>query len=715
MTDNPFLAHIAEDGRTQTVFSHLAETSALAKEFARPFGGEGQAELAGLVHDIGKYTQAFQRRLRGAQIRVDHATAGAVECWRVRQPFAAFAVAGHHGGLPDGGSQTDGPDQATLLGRIKRGARGMLEPYESWKRELTLPQAEVPGFLTGRSGLELMFFTRMLYSCLVDADFLNTETFMEGQSRAVNQTSVEYLWGKLQDYISGWFPPKGALNRQRCNILERCILEGETQRPGLFSLTVPTGGGKTVASLAFALAHAKKHGLRRVIYVIPYTSIIEQTAETFREILGAEQVLEHHSNVLYDLEGEANPHTVRLAKATENWDMPVVVTTAVQFFESLYACRSSQCRKLHNIAGSVVIFDEAQMLPVPYLRPCVWAIAQLVEHYRISAVLCTATQPALAPIFREFLPEFSIRELCPPATFRPDVFRRVSFQQAGRMTWDELAAQLNAHSQVLCIVNTRKAAQAVYGRLDKTGSFHLSTLMCPGHRKEQLREIRRRLKEGLPCRVVSTSLIEAGVDVDFPAVYRELAGLDSLLQAAGRCNREGKRPAEESVVRIFEGEEKAPPLFSAAIGAGKSVMARHEDIASHTAIHDYFSELLDLKGKEAQDEKNILPLIRSGFFPFRTVAERFHLIDTPTRTVYVPWGEGAGLIEQLRAGGGGRNLFRRLGQYGVSVYEQHFAALEAAGDLEVLENGAAILRNTALYADETGLSLEADSGKGLFI
>lgn len=708
-----YLAHISDDNRIQSVYSHLTGTSVRAKAFAASFGGESQAELAGLAHDIGKYSEAFQSHLHGEPKQVDHSTAGAVECWQRGQPFAAFAVAGHHGGLPNGGNQTDGSDQSTLWGRVKRA--GSLEPYGRWEQEVTLPEPDVPGFLRKKSGLELLFFTRMLYSCLVDADFLDTEAFMDGRGREHNETSMEQLWDRLQSYISGWFPPKGELNRQRCKILEQCIQEGEARAPGLFSLTVPTGGGKTVASLAVALAHAKKHNLERVIYVIPYTSIIEQTAEVFREILGAENVLEHHSNVLYDLEEEADPHTISLAKATENWDMPVVVTTAVQFFESLYACRSSQCRKLHNIAGSVVIFDEAQMLPIPYLRPCVWAISQLVEHYGVSAVLCTATQPALEPIFREFIPQIPVQELCPPDTCQWDVFRRVTFRRAGSLTWDELAAQLNTHSQVLCIVNTRKAAQAVYGRLDGTGCFHLSTLMCPSHRKAQLREIRRRLREGLPCRVVSTSLIEAGVDVDFPVVFREQSGLDSILQAAGRCNREGKRSAEESVVHIFEGEEKAPPLFSTAIGAGKAAMARYADIASPEAIHAYFSELLDLKGREAQDKEQLLPLIQSEFFPFRTVAERFHLIDSPTRTVYIPWDNGAELVKRLRAGEGGRTLFRQLGQYGVSVYEKHFAALEAAGDLEVLENGAAILCNPALYAEETGLSLEADSGKGLFI
>ena len=714
MEITPYLAHIAADGRTQTVREHLAGTATLAKEFAQPFSGEEQAELAGIAHDIGKCSRAFQKRLYGDSKRVDHSTAGAIECWRMKQLFAAFAVAGHHGGLPDGGNQTDGPDESTFCGRIKRGERGKLEPYDDWKKEIQLPQVGAPNYV--QEGIEEgMFFTRMLYSCLVDADYLDTEAFMTGQPREKNGTSMEELWDKLQKYISGWFPPKGGLNQQRCAILERCIREGERRRPGLFSLTVPTGGGKTVASLAFALAHAKKQGLRRVIYVIPYTSIIEQTAQVFRSILGEENVLEHHSNVLYDLEGEADAHTVRLAQATENWDVPVVVTTAVQFFESLYACRSSQCRKLHNIAGSVVIFDEAQMMPVPYLRPCIHAISQLVAHYRVSAVLCTATQPALKPIFHEFLPDHPVTELCPPEVCRWNDFRRVSFRREGKLTWDELAAQLNGKAQALCVVNTRKSAQELFQRLEGEGRFHLSTLMCPAHRRAQLREIRNRLSAGLPCRVVSTSLIEAGVDVDFPAVYREVAGLDSILQAAGRCNREGKRPADESIVTIFESESNVPPLFATAIGAGEMAMLHHEDIASREAIHDYFHQLLDLKGADAQDVQHILPLLRTEFFPFRTVAERFHLIDSPARTVYIPRGEGAEWIEQLRAGVRSRKLFRLLGPYGVSIYERHFAALEKAGDIEILEDGTAVLRNEEIYSEEVGLSLEADNGKSLFI
>lgn len=563
--------------------------------------------------------------------------------------------------------------------------------------------------------MEGMFFTRMLFSCLVDADYSDTAEFMSGQPEPSSPAaSMEELWRRLEQYISGWFPAKTPLNARRCAILEQCIRAGKEQAPGLFTLTVPTGGGKTVASLAFALAQARAQGLRRVVYVIPYTSIIEQTAQTFRDILGEEQVLEHHSGVLFDLEDEASPQSVRLARATETWDVPVVVTTAVQFFESLFACKPSQCRKLHNLAGSVVVFDEAQMLPIPYLRPCVWAIAQLARHYRVSAVLCTATQPALSPLFRAFAPELPIMELCPLVPEEWDAFRRVTFRRVA-LGWDRLAGALMEQEQVLCVVNSRRNAQEIFRRLEGEGRFHLSTLMCPAHRRARLEEIRQRLKEGLPCRVVSTSLIEAGVDVDFPTVYREEAGLDSILQAAGRCNREGKRPAGESLVNIFRRMGQTPPLFEIPIAAGRFALDRFPDPAALEAVHAYFHDLLNLMGEQFQDRQDILPAMASGRLPFRTVAERFHLIDSPTRTVYIPVGEGRALVDRLRAGERSRGLFRQLGQYGVSVYEGHFAALERAGALEVLEGETAVLADAALYSPDTGLSLEADSGRGLFI
>ena len=710
-----YLAHLTEDGRTQTILEHLKGTASLCSAFAAAFDAEAQGQLAGMAHDIGKYSAAFQRRLHGGP-KVDHASAGAFECLKARQLPAAFVISGHHGGLPDGGGRGDAAGAGTFWGRINRASQGKLEDYHAWQREFSLPHANIPAF-AGKK-LDGMFFTRMLLSCLVDADYTDTGAFMGGSSYPpASSSSMEELWRRLETYVSGWFPPKGALNMQRCVILEQCMSAGAQYGPGLFTLTVPTGGGKTVASLSFALAQAKAHGMRRIVYVIPYTSIIEQTAQTFREILGDENVLEFHSGVQFDQQEDdaSSPEAAPLTRSVETWDVPVIVTTAVQFFESLYACQPSKCRKLHNLAQSVLIFDEAQMLPLPYLRPCVWAIAQLVRHYGASAVLCTATQPALDPIFQEFAPEIPIREICPMAEAHWESFRRVSFQRVGTLSWMDLAARLQQQEQVLCVVNTRRAAREVFRQLSGSGNFHLSTLMYPAHRKRILDEIRRRLRDGLPCRVVSTSLIEAGVDVDFPAVYRELSGLDSILQAAGRCNREGKRPPEDSIVTIFQGEDPPPRLFETSIGAGKIVLDHCQDVSSRAAIHTYFSTLLDLKGAEAQDAHHILPLMESEFFPFRTVAERFHLIESPTTTVYLPLEEGAGLVELLRSGQYSRTLYRRLGQYGVSVYPQHLAALEQAGALEHLEDGSVVLRDIGLYTQTTGLTLEPSGGNALFI
>lgn len=708
-----YLAHVGQNGAAQTVLAHLNQTAALCSRFAAAFGAEDQGKLAGLAHDIGKYSDAFQRRLNGGP-KVDHATAGAWECARRNQFFAAFAVAGHHGGLPDGGGKGDSPDQSTFFGRMNRANAGELPPYDAWRQEVTLPKAPFPALGPGQA--EGMFFTRMLYSCLVDADFLDTEAFMvRSPVPRGGGEPIHALEQKLLHHISGWFPAKNSLNEQRCAILSRCLEQGEAQKPGLFTLTVPTGGGKTVASLAFALRHAKAHGLDRVVYVIPYTSIIEQNAQVFRDILGEKNVLEHHSGVLYDIEEEADPQAIRMARATENWDKPVVVTTAVQFFESLFANRSSKCRKLHNLARSVIIFDEAQMLPVPYLRPCVFAISQLVKHYGVSAVLCTATQPSLDGLFREFLPGTAPVELCPPGLDQA-VFRRVTFRrEESPLSCPALAQRLNERKQALCVVNRRKSAQEIYALLEHEGSFHLSTLMCPAHRKAVLEEIRQRLNKGLPCRVVSTSLIEAGVDVDFPEAFREEAGLDSILQAAGRCNREGKRPTEESIVTVFQSETPPPDLFHRNIDAGHLALEQFDRPDSAEAISCYFKSLLTLTGKAGQDKENILPMMDDPLtlMPFRTVAERFRLIENNTRTVYIPWGEGVSLLDRLRAGERTRALFRALGQYSVAIYPVHFAALDRAGGLELLEDGSGVLTDPTLYSEDMGLTLDPEEGRFL--
>ena len=575
------LAHVSEDGSEQSVEAHLEGTAALVAGFAAPFGAGAQGRFVGLAHDIGKYSDAFQRRLLENGTKVDHATAGAVECARLGAEWAAFCVAGHHGGLPDGGSILDDAGCSTLIGRLKRGLSGGIPDYSAWPGGLP---PSTPPALWGRDPLTDSFFVRMLYSCLVDGDYLDTEAFLRAAPPPRSgHDPLPVLLERLEGHISGWWPPKTDLNRRRCQILRACLDGGDRPR-GLYTLTVPTGGGKTVASLAFALRHAIANGLDRVIYIIPYTSIIEQNAAVFRDILGEGNVVEHHSGVNWDPEDETAPAQYRQTLAAENFDAPVVVTTAVQFFESLYASRPSQCRKLHNCSNSVLIFDEAQMLPLEHLRPCVAAIAQLVAHFRSTAVLCTATQPALEAQFRAFAPALPIQELCPGTSDLYEHFRRVTFARAGRLSREALS--------------------------------------------------------------------------------------------------DGADPARPETVRR------------------------------------YFLSLLDLSGP-ALDRYGVLDAFQrgsdAGRMPFRSVSERFHLIDSPTKTVYIPLDGGVPLTDRLRAGERSRALFRQLGQYGVSLYDQHYQALRSAGDLEELEDGTAVMANLSLYSRETGLSLDADFGKGLFV
>ena len=714
MSNPVFFAHIAEDGRKQTVADHLHGTARRSAAFAADFGATDIGRLVGQAHDIGKCSQPFQKRLNGGP-KVDHATAGAIECARIDALMSACCVVGHHGGLPDFGNlMTDQPGDSTFVGRLKRGIGGGIPPYR-WNGRL--PQVPPEPDFQDDDYLRALW-TRMLYSCLVDADYLDTEEFMSGGSvRRGEYDSLPTLLDRLEQHIAGYFPPKNELNRSRCQILKNCMDAGSGPK-GIYTLTVPTGGGKTIASLAFALRHAVKNNMRRIIYVIPYTSIIDQNAAVFRQILGAQNVIEHHSGAAFDSDEETNGTKSLLRLAAENWDAPVIVTTAVQFFESLYSNRPSKCRKLHNIANSVIIFDEAQMLPTAHLQPCVGVISNLVAHFEATAVLCTATQPVLNDLIQSFAPEISVKEICPNISALYEQFRRVSFRTAGTQSNAALAEALSAHSQVLCIVNTRKAAQEIYQKLTGDGNFHLSTLMYPAHRQAVLQTVRKRLKDGLPCRVVSTSLIEAGVDVDFPTVYREMAGLDSILQAAGRCNRNGKHPAEQSMVTIFTGETPAPTLFRTNIGATVEAMSEGGDPGDPESIHRYFTALRSLVGDNL-DKARVVARLRDGIsgcrLPFETVARDFHLIDQATRTVYIPLEGGKELCDMLLSGCTARSVYRKAGQYSVNIYAQHYGALLSAGDLIPLDEESGVLTNTALYSGNTGLSMQTDAGRAEFI
>ena len=712
---NMLLAHGATDEHPegQSIEAHLKGTGELAETFAAEFGAAANGKLCGLAHDIGKYSDEFQLRLRGGK-KVDHATAGAIECFKIKAAFEAVCVIGHHSGLPNvGHKDADTTESQTFFGRKLRAEQGGIPDYrKNWNGHIALPQDY---FRPSGRGFATAFYIRMLYSCLVDADYIDTETFMNGDAGRGNYEPLSALCDKLTAYISKWNNPTREIDILRQKILNSCIEKASAPR-GIFSLTVPTGGGKTVASMAFALNHAAANSMKRIIYVIPYTSIIEQNAKVFRDILGQENVVEHHSSVSYELSENADELEYRSALATENWDAPVIVTTAVQFFESLYANRSSKCRKLHNIANSVIIFDEAQMIPSNNLRPCVAAFAELVRAYNATAVLCTATQPAIDEMLLEYSKKESVVELCPDVDGMFEKFRRTSFEKEGRLTTDELVSRLESQQQVLCIVNTRKFAQEVYEALPSEGRFHLSTLMCPVHRKQKLDEIRERLKSGKTCRVVSTSLIEAGVDVDFPRVFREMAGLDSILQAAGRCNREGKRSAESSIVTVFESENKVNKLIAVNRDAAEETVRDWTQPNTTSTIERYFKAYRDFLRND--DKSGVITASEKGIsgcgLPFEWIAKEFKLIDQNTFTVYISVGEGKELISRLREGERSRELYRKAGMYSVSIYENHFNALINAGAAEPFGDDAAILTDLSLYSDEKGLATDVRDGSALF-
>lgn len=718
-----FAAHISDDGRIQTIKNHLIETAKLAGVFAAHFGAGDEAYLCGIMHDIGKYSEAFQKRIyKESKKRVDHSGAGAVE---LKKRFGnwgrmlAYCVAGHHTGLPDGGTSADTEDSPTLYGRLQR----ELEPYYKFRDKIEIPALNKSGL--NHADVDVLthsFYVRMLYSCLVDADFLDTEKFMQGEVRKPVYESLDALSIKMDTKIAELQIKTAAalrnpapsqndtINIKRNEILQCCIAGAEQER-GRFTLTVPTGGGKTLSSLAFAIKHAAKHNMQRIIYVIPYNSIIEQNAKVFEDVMGEHNVLQHHSGIDYDDSEEDISLYKRLA--AENWDMPIVVTTAVQFFESLFANKSSRCRKLHNIANSVIIFDEAQLIPIEYLKPCTMAIAELVKNYNCTAVLCSATQPALS----RFLSKLESRELYGQAREAFPAFKRAAIKFVGEMDDDTLADRLIAERQVLCVVSTRKQAQTLFMQMKGEGIYHLSTFMVPSHRQAVLAEIRHRLKENKTCRVISTSLIEAGVDVDFPVVYRSEAGLDSLIQAAGRCNREGKQPGI-CPVYVFKPEAKyrLPAIQERPVAVMRSIASQFDDVMSLEAIEAYFNELYDVQG-DGVDKKNIVKRFERGLsslnFPFASVAKEFKLIEENTRPIVVPYDEKANaLIERLRTGVRTRELLRSIQPYTVNVYPHNFKVLQNGGWLELLDDekdeGLAVLADMTKYSDKTGLDVLSD-------
>ncbi len=731
----------------QCLKEHLVNTADLAAGFGRNAGVAELARVAGLMHDIGKYSTAFQKRLEGSKHKVDHSTAGAREIiglfkdtpQKILADMLAYCIAGHHTGLPDYGSKADVEGDGTLLARVDK---AKLEDYSAYKADIDPGTLALPERLSIRpakncrgkpiTGFTMSFLTRMVFSALVDADFQETEAYMGGGTKPRGEyASITELRDKFTHFLQAFDNPVGEINRKRTETLQACI-DRSSAAPGFFTLTVPTGGGKTLSSMAFALNHAVAHGLERIIYVIPFTTIIEQNAAVFKQSLGEENVLEHHSNFDWEQKRNMAGETAddltsnaitKLKLAAENWDIPVVVTTNVQFFESLFANRSSRCRKLHNLAKSVIVFDEAQMLPREYLEPCLYAVQELVQNYGSSAVFCTATQPSLK---RFLAPDVQLTELAPDPQSLFDSYRRVRVKNKGKLTDEGLLEELRAHPQVLCIVNTRRHAKGLFdglASLTNEGCFHLSTLMCPAHRKEALATIRELLVNDEPCRVVSTQVMEAGIDVDFPIGYRAMAGLDSIIQAAGRVNREGKQAMGE--IYAFEPETPYIKRIPAFVGQGAAVSTSilhqfGDDPVTVEAIDAYFRLLYTLQGDGAFDAKGIVNCFESQgvSFNFKTAAERFRLIDNDTVSVIVPYNEEAKqLIDELKAPHYTpylatllRKLQRNLQMYTVNIYEFEFGKLQSKGAIETCHERFHILSNTDFYSEQTGLVIPAEAG-----
>jgi CRISPR-associated endonuclease/helicase Cas3 len=726
-----YIAHRRKNARDewedQALSAHLEGTAKLCREFASAFGFGEVGYVLGKVHDIGKYSRGFQDRILGGGKSVDHSTAGGQVVNELIGKIFAYPIFGHHGGLPNGGSPYDDAEEGTLYARFKKKLNGDSD-FSAYKSEINpeCPAVLPPIPLPVNGNFSVSFLVRMLFSCLVDADFLDTEEFMSGRAiKRGGYAGIDELFCGLKQYMKEKFEtPREArkINEKRDEILQNC-LERALCAQGLYSLTVPTGGGKTLASLMFALLHAKTHGLKRVIYVVPYVNIIEQTCEVFEKALGSQNVLEHHCNVNYDND---DPEQFRKYLSTENWDAPIIVTTAVQFFESLFAARPSNCRKLHNIAESVIVFDEAQMLPIPYLKPCVSAIAELVCNYRCTAALCTATQPALDGIFPsssdpQGAPQLKRVEICDAPEELHTFFQRVSIKMLGSQDDEALVNRLKSHEQALCIVSTKRQAQNLYGMMGgDRACFHLSTLMTPVQRKWILRRVRRRLLDNKPCRLIATSLVEAGVDVDFPTVYRAAAGLASIIQAAGRCNREWRRSRNESKVYVFtpESSYRIPDSQKRPIEVFRGIAAKYDDIASLSAIREYFEMLYRLEGDREHDtgldKKEILCRLSGGVFPFRDIERDFRLIEEKTRVVLIPKGRGKRIEEALRRGERSRPLMRALGRYSVHVYEKHLEKLSASGSVESLDGEIYVLRDPTQFNFNTGLSLNPQGGQALF-
>lgn len=725
-----YYAHTREDGERQTVKAHLTGVSEKAEKFSvdllKPI-----AKKASLYHDIGKYALNFQKRLDDDKVKFSHAACGALEYKKFADkndcfaPLMEYCIAGHHTGLMDGGTVADNSDSPTLSGTLKRENEYTGDnDYSAYTTEIdfaTLTQEErTPLRNELRSApnpTELIeryaFFTKYVFSCLTDADFLDTEIFCNKNVERGMSGDFKKALDKLNRELSN-MPSNTPLRQARSRIQQQAF-DNSVNKSHISILDMPTGSGKTLCSLKLALESGKK----RIIYVIPYTSIIEQTANKFEKMFGdVLPVLQHHSNYSYDGGTEEEKKTTeKLKKTCENWDAPLIITTSVQFFQSIYHYKGSALRKLHNLRDSVIVFDEIHLIPTELLRPCLKAVGYITKYLNSEALFLSATMPDYSKLFDKFLPDVNYNKLVTDRTnFK--YFKKCEYKDMGRTTLETIAENASRCKNALIVVNTKKTAAELYN-LVQGEKYHLSANMTPAHRSRVIEVVRNKLENGEHITVVSTSLVEAGVDLDFNTVFRQLSGLDSILQAGGRCNREGKD--DKGYVYVFDIDEtyRKGSDLAMRINKTKGLLEKYQDITSYDCIKEYYDGIFDFnqsriaensiaKYNEQSNSFDRQGLMSPYSIPFRSYAMQFEYISADTISIVIddPNDQTChDLVETLR--NGDMSVRRALQKYSVSVYMNVFKDLYSQGVLKDHGTGIFILENQSYYNNETGLNTQA--------
>ncbi len=730
MESKIYKAHKNEaSGEVQSVREHSLNTAELGAKFAIP-ALKDVVYVMGLLHDVGKYQASYQRRIDGENIRVEHSGCGALAA-KEMYPNAIgllmeYCIAGHHSGIPDGGYSNNTADMATLWGRLER----RFEDFERYKEELQPPAVkadEVLRFIAQDCGknVELLidkfaFLTRYCFSCLTDADSLDTAEFCNGERPRPLHVDFHACLEKVNDRLSS-FVCTTSLQKTR-GLLQGQVYEKAGVDAEIYLMNMPTGSGKTLCSVKFALERAVRTGKKRIIYVIPYNSIVDQTMQVFEDLFGNDaEILRHQSTFSYEdekMENSAEDYGKIAKSATENWDVTsIIVTTAVQFFESVYANKRGKLRKLHNMADSILIFDEAHLMPQDYLQPCLRAVVHITKYLGSEAVFLTATMPDFPKLIRQYALESShIVDLVQDVSLFSQ-FQKCDYRYLGELEEEEILERAMACASSLIIVNTRQAARRLFHKCGGR-KYHLSTYMTSIDRKRVIEEIRRELNqleedypdmEEVPWErriiIISTSLIEAGVDLDVYAVFRELAGLDSILQAGGRCNREGKR--ERAEVGVFERQGEGRRRQDVKGNLAKGIMEKYEDISCPQSIQEYYDRLFFMKQEEIQSHTISRECSDISSIPFSEYAAGFELIDSKTVSLVVPRDEASRkLVEALKVSGAGVTMGRKLQKYACSVYQKELDDLARQHAADHFGTGIWCLTNLDYYDEEVGILFE---------